>query len=74
MAYANTSSTKRTSHSGNSRGNQLQQPIYSQAQEHHIYEEQQPYYSNENPTSRQSISGDNRRTEGVCKISFFFNH
>ncbi len=73
MAYTNIGSTKRTTHLSSSRGN-LQQPTYSQkqpsyshAQEHHIFEEQ-PYYSNEQTTSRQSMGGDNRRTGGVSSI------
>jgi hypothetical protein len=77
MAYISTSPTKRTTSSGSSRTNfqnqqptySQQQPSYSQAQEHHIYEEQ-PYYSNEPNTSRQSIGGENRRTGGVCHVFF----
>lgn len=72
MAYANTSSSKRTLYSSGSRGsNQLQQPTYSHAQEHHVYEEQ-PYYSNEQTTPRQNIGGDNRRSGGVCDVLIFF--
>jgi hypothetical protein len=80
MAYTSTSSIKRTINSGGSRDsiNQYQQPLYSlhqpsysHAQERHIYEEQ-PYYSNEQTISRQSIGGDTRRPGGVCYVLFFF--
>ncbi len=58
MAY----STKRTSYSTSLRNqpgySQQQQPTYSHAQEHRIYEDQ-PYYANEPTTSR-----DNRRPGG----------
>jgi hypothetical protein len=76
MAYTTTSSTKRTIYSGGSRGSNQQptysqqQPKYSHAQEHQVYEEQ-PYYSNEQVISRQSASGDNRRTGGVCNVLIF---
>ena len=61
MAYNVTSSTYRTTHSPNSR-NDTQQ---------HIYEEQ-PYYANERPISRQSFGGDSRRTGGVrIRLHFF---
>lgn len=78
MAYTTTSSSKRTLYSGDPRGSsQLQKPTYSQqqpsyshAEEHHVYEEQ-PYYTNEPTISRQSISGDTRRTGGVCDVLIF---
>jgi hypothetical protein len=47
-----------------------QQPTYSVAQERHIYEEQ-PYYSNEQTISRQSVGGDIHRSDGVCDVLFF---
>jgi len=72
MAYANTNSSKRALYTRNTRGNSRssEQPTYSHAQEQHIYEEQ-PYYSNERPTSRQNLSGDNRRSDGVCNLPSF---
>ena len=71
MAYTTTGSTKRTLYTGGSKGNvQHQQPTYSHAQEHHIYEEQ-PYYSNEQTISRQSAGSDSRRTGGVSNVFIF---
>ncbi len=55
MAYNATSSNYRTTHSSGSKGSVQQ----------HIYEEQ-PYYANERPVSRQSIGGDNQKSGGVC--------
>ncbi len=69
MAHTTTSSTKRTLYSSDSRAN-TQKPTHSQAQEHHLYEEQ-PYYSNEQITTRQAVTGDNRRTGGVCYVLIF---
>lgn len=65
MAYNSTSSTYRTLNSAGSRGS------FQQQQQQHIYEEQ-PYYSNERPITRQSISRDNRRTGAVCFFIYFF--
>ena len=68
MAY--TSSSKRTSYTTNSRGVH-QQPTYSHAQEHHVIDEHQPHYTNEQISSR-----DHRRTGGgvscisVCQTRF----
>jgi hypothetical protein len=59
MAYTGTSSAYRTIISGGSRG--------SIPKQEHIYEEQ-PYYANERPITRQSIGGDNRRSVGVCSL------
>jgi len=57
MAYNLTSSTHRTANSGASKS--------SFQPEQHIYEEQ-PYYANEPPITRQNIGGDSRRSGGVC--------
>ncbi len=57
MAYNVTNPTNRTNNSAGSRS--------SFQQDQHIYEEQ-PYYANERPLTRQSIGGDSRRTAGVC--------
>lgn len=59
MAYNVTSSTHRTSNTLSSRVEPQQ----------HIYEEQ-PYYANERPISRQSYGGDSRRSVGVSDQSF----
>ncbi len=80
MAYTTTSSNKRTTYTNSSRGDiptqipiySQQKPSYSHAKEHQIREEQ-PYYSNEQTSSRQSIGGDNRRAGGVCNIFIFVN-
>lgn len=54
MAYNVTSTTHRTSNTLGSRADS------------HIYEEQ-PYYANERPISRQSYGGDSRRSVGVSE-------
>ncbi len=58
MAYNPTSSTYQTINSAGSRGS-------IQQSQQHIYEEQ-PYYVNDRPTTRQSIGGDSRRSGRVC--------
>jgi hypothetical protein len=60
MAYNVTNSPHRRIGSSGSRDG-------FQQQSQHIYEEQ-PYYANERPMTRQSVGGDGRRTGGVCDI------
>jgi len=57
MAYNVTSSTYRTTNSGDPKG--------SFTEPEHIYEEQ-PYYANERSVTKQSIGDDSRRSGGVC--------
>ncbi len=65
MAYTTNSPSHRRVGSGGSKDSLQQQS--------HIYEEQ-PYYANERPATRHSVSRDSRRSAGVCDIFYLISN